>query len=240
MLMPSVRLGFSGSELINSLTERFTESLPGRSAHRNFAPTLAYGRHSGPAPLEVRRAAVAILLCCDPENPASCWIPLTLRPATLSHHGGQVCFPGGRIESGETAVDAAVREFHEELGPPAQVSLHFVGLLSSLYVYNSNNLVSPVVLLTYDRMHFSPDPVEVAKVVRFPFSLLRDENAVDTQSMRRPIRRPGQSPRSHVQWNAPYWQVGEDRVWGATAMILSELAEMLLPISAFSPRNQGK
>jgi hypothetical protein len=75
-------------------------------------------------------------------------------------------------------------------------------------------------------------------VVRFPLQLLHDQAAVATQWMSRPLGKPEGEGKSVVQWQAPFWQVGKDRVWGATAMVLAELAEMLHPITAFHSSNR--
>src|SRR5262245_7061230 len=71
---------------------------------REFAPELSYGRHAGPARSDARGAAVAVALSWDGAE----WsLPLTVRSAELSRHGGQISFPGGLIEAGETPPVAA-------------------------------------------------------------------------------------------------------------------------------------
>ena len=84
-----------------------------------FAPKVSYGRHRGPAPRTSHSAAVLMVLLPqgDPSSVHATWsIPLTLRPASMSEHAGQVSFPGGRCESGETPQQTACREYKEELG----------------------------------------------------------------------------------------------------------------------------
>ena len=218
-------------ELIKRFLVRVSETLPGRSAHRRFTPTLAYGRHLGPPPVEARRAAVAIVLCTDVNGDH--FLPLTVRPFSLRHHGGQVCLPGGRIEPGESAVEAAVREFQEELGP-GEVQLKLLGILTPLYVYASNNVVTPVVMFSESSLSFEPDPIEVEQVVNLPLSSLA-ESSTRCQTMSRAVRGSNVDSSSSnrvlnepaIRWSAPYWSIGEHRVWGATAMILSELAAMI-------------
>jgi hypothetical protein len=95
------------------LAERLTEAIaalpPRRDTARQLAPALAYGRHRGPAPEMTRRAAVAIALL--KRDDGSTFIPLTMRPKSLKHHGGQVSLPGGKVELGESDLQAAMREF---------------------------------------------------------------------------------------------------------------------------------
>src|SRR5687768_11349335 len=100
------------SDLKERLTARLARSLPGRAAWARCEPPLAYGRHAGPAPDAARQAAVMALLYRDGDE----WrVPLTLRPEHFTEHAGQICFPGGGIEPGETCETAALRELEEEL-----------------------------------------------------------------------------------------------------------------------------
>src|SRR5437870_3937012 len=89
--------------------------LPGRAAQRVMAHRLAYGRHHGPVPDDARHAAVLLAV----HRTLMGWsIPAILRPETMKSHAGQVSLPGGLIETEETIVQTALREFEEELGAP--------------------------------------------------------------------------------------------------------------------------
>ncbi|MCC9655919.1 CoA pyrophosphatase [Rhodopirellula sp. JC737] len=208
----------------------------------NMAPHLAYGRHRGPHRFRSRHAAVAVCLYQDAN---SRWTtPLTRRPTTLRHHGGQICFPGGRIEKGETPADAALREFEEELGGRPEVH-HCCGNLPRQYVYASDNLVTPIVFLIQPpRKDWQPDPVEVDEVIAFPVQTV-------LQQQQPPIRQSAaeescqfdmiqQTKRLHsavhpdqiagtLRFAAPAFRQGSVRVWGATAIILQQLAQALRP-----------
>ena len=109
-------------------------NLPARAVESRFGPWPHNGRHYADPPSNARTAAVLVLLCPGEES----WhIPLTLRPTSLPDHGGQICLPGGAIESGETAREAAIREFHEELGADG-LPIEILGRLSPIYVPASN------------------------------------------------------------------------------------------------------
>ena len=193
------------------------------------APALSYGRHRGPARRNARIAAVSIALFQEDQgDEQGQWmIPLTLRPESLQHHAGQVCLPGGRLEENEDPPQAALREFEEELGVRAEVIRH-CGELTTQYVYASNNLVHPVVsVIARPTQPWRPDPVEVAEVITLPLArLLRNRNECEL-ALRREVRCRDQ-PVDHFVFRAPAFHCGEHMVWGATAMILDQLARILL------------
>src|SRR6202047_2155976 len=115
-----------------------------------------------PAPA-LKRAAVAITLVEADEAPGRTALLLTLRAAGLRSHRGQWALPGGRCDEGETPVEAALRELHEELGlelGPDDV----LGLLDD-YPTRSGYLITPVVLWA-ENSAVSPNPQEVASVHR--------------------------------------------------------------------------
>jgi 8-oxo-dGTP pyrophosphatase MutT (NUDIX family) len=208
--------------------ETFRRRLLDAPARRGMemVPTLAYGRHRGPAAPGARVAAVAVALYQDVQGH---WmIPLTLRPTRLKHHGGQVCLPGGRVEPGEQILEAAVREYEEELGLVAEISAD-CGELSTQYVYASNNLVHPVVFMI-DRPSkpWRPDPIEVAEVIQVPLSVLSDPRQRVSVTRSRSVRRGGQVVGNLSFRTTAVRYRGHD-IWGATALILEELAQILHP-----------
>jgi 8-oxo-dGTP pyrophosphatase MutT (NUDIX family) len=119
-------------------------------------------------PLAGRRAAaVAIALSGDEGDPA---IWLTRRASKLRAHPGQFALPGGRLDAGEDAVDAALRELHEELGVTAGRS-QCLGLLDD-YPTRSGYVITPVVVRVSSGQELAPNPSEVAEVHRIPLSEL--------------------------------------------------------------------
>lgn len=186
-----------------------------------MAPSLAYGRHRGPAYRDSRIAAVAIMIYQDDEGD---WVTLlTRRPDQLQHHGGQICLPGGRVESGETVREAALREFEEELGV-RPVVITDCGQLSAQYVYGSDNLIHPLVFQIQTPGRLRPDPTEVAEVIQVPISVISDESNHQVMSKRKEV---GSDPDCQLTFRAPVIQHGQHRIWGATALILDELAQIL-------------
>ena len=188
-------------------------------AHRELAPQYAYGRHRGPAPRYSHPAAVVV--CLIPLSGTEWTIPLTLRPAQMADHGGQVSLPGGRSNAGETVWRTACREFGEELGCTTEF-MQPVGELTPLYVYASRHTVTPIVAASSLRPSFRPNPDEVAELIFLP---LHDLIADASSSV-------GTLKRGSVQFDAPGYRVGNHFVWGATAMVLGQLRTMVREIRA--------
>lgn len=186
--------------------------LPGEQAMRAWAPQLAYGRHFVPPPANARQSAVAVLIY---PREGEWFVPLTLRPATLTHHASQVSFPGGSLDNEETAEEAAWRELSEELGI-AREELTPIGRLTPLFIFASNFFVVPCVAFARETPLFVPNPSEVEAVLELPLS-----NLVATPPDSLTIQ------RGELCFRAPCWQAGGQRIWGASAMILGELAAVV-------------
>jgi 8-oxo-dGTP pyrophosphatase MutT (NUDIX family) len=142
-----------------------------------------------PAP-KLKRAAVAIALVEAGDAVGGTALLLTLRAADLRAHRNQWALPGGRCDEGETQVEAALRELHEELGlqfGPGDV----LGLLDD-YPTRSGYLITPVVVWAATSAGISPNPAEVASVHRIALDEIEPADAFDfvtiPQSTRRVIR----------------------------------------------------
>jgi 8-oxo-dGTP pyrophosphatase MutT (NUDIX family) len=142
-------------------------------------------------------------------------VPLTQRPANLLRHGGQISLPGGRIEPNETAELAARRELAEELGDVGPIET--LGRLPDRYVYASDYVVTPYVAVTQAAPFWQPDSHEVERVVELPLALLLDPRAIGSITIQ----------RGPLEFHAPCFTYGEDRIWGATCVILAELVDVL-------------
>jgi 8-oxo-dGTP pyrophosphatase MutT (NUDIX family) len=204
------------------LRARVAEPLPGADAQRRFAPQpLRKGWRPEMVPDDARRAAALVLIYPGAAGPS---IPLTVRHADLPDHGGQVSLPGGKIDRGETAEAAALREAHEELGLDAS-TVRLLGPLSSLWVVVSGFVVFPFVGVTDRRPDFRPATGEVAEVIEAPIADLLD-----------PSRRGWDRwPREGVLVRFPYVEIAGHKIWGATAMMLSEFATLFDPAFAAPP-----
>src|SRR6266480_4376301 len=161
------------------------------ATRRNIAARCAaFARlpESEPAPA-LKRAAVAIALTETDAGDGTA-VLLTLRAAGLRAHRGQWALPGGRCDAGETPVEAALRELHEELGLELTRG-DVLGLLDD-YPTRSGYLITPVVVWAGGNPAILPNPAEVASVHRIALDDIEQEDAFSfitiPESTRRVIR----------------------------------------------------
>jgi len=194
--------------LPQQLSQRLAAGLPGPKAGTRFGSRPPLWPYYDPPPA-ARRAAVLVLLY---PHDGRWHLPLTLRPAHLADHPGQVSLPGGAIEPGENSRQAAVREFHEELGAAA-TQIEMLGELSPLYVPASNFRVAPWVAVTTERPRFDPNRAEVEELIEVPLGHLVDPANLDSHTRR----------DQDGRYTAPHFIWEPHRIWGATCLILGEL-----------------
>lgn len=200
-----------------SLRERLVERLApagewrsdGRPARSDYDLNPDFPRPERP----LRPAAVLAAIIARPEGAT---VLMTRRSDSLASHTGQIAFPGGRLEPGETAVEAALREAWEEVGlDPAAVEVLGLG---DAYETVTGFLVTPVVGWLAAPPALTPSPDEVAEVFEAPWDFL-----MDPANHRRDFYDPDSGPRRWF-WAMPW----EDRyIWGATASILRALRTRL-------------
>ena len=144
---------------------------------------------------------------------------LMLRPTYKGVHSGQVAFPGGRREPQDVDLfGTALREFEEETGA-TPTGLEMLGELSRIYIPPSHSLVTPYVAFASELGPTRPDPREVAALIETPVEeLLRDDILKQREQYVQLMGRATQ---------VPYFDVRGHVVWGATAMMLAELRELL-------------
>jgi 8-oxo-dGTP pyrophosphatase MutT (NUDIX family) len=134
----------------------------------------------------------------------------------LTAHAGQVSLPGGAVERNETTAEAAIREFHEELGNDGQ-TIQMLGSLSPLFVQASHYSVTPWVGVVGSRPRFERNPEEVDEILEVPLAHLFDP------------RHFGDDLRQYESqtYSAPCFLFQSHHIWGATCMILGELVTVI-------------
>ena len=194
-----------------TLAERLKDAL---ARGHEPTPELLTGDQVGlDASPDDRLAAAAVLVAVtDRPRPG---VILTQRTDTLRRHAGQVAFPGGRVDPGEDAVRAALREAEEEIGlSPTDVTV--VGPVD-LYRTVTGYAVTPVLAAIPADLAFALSPHEVAGVFEVPLDHLLDPaNQVEQDTVWRGI------PRT-------YWEIrwADRRIWGATAAMIVNLSRRL-------------
>jgi 8-oxo-dGTP pyrophosphatase MutT (NUDIX family) len=202
-----------------ALRRRLAAPLPGFEAQLRMAPRP---RPQWPGDGPPLRHAAALLLLYP--GAGEWWLPLTVRALTLPHHTGQVSLPGGRLNTGETIEQAALREAHEEVGLlPSAVTV--LGQLTPLPIPVSGHLLHPVVGVAAARPEFIVATGEVDRLVEARLSHLREPSTVRWQ------QRIRERPPGGVM-EVPFFDVDGAHVWGATAMVLAELLAVLADTDA--------
>lgn len=203
-------------DLIEQLLNRLDQPLPGEEAQRLMTPEgLRDERFRNPSIHTAKLSGVLVLLY---KKDSEWHIPLTLRNEYKGTHSGQVSFPGGKKEQGDPDLMAtALREANEEVGiEPSEVQV--MGQLTNLYIPPSNFKVVPTLAYLQERPIFKLDTFEVKELIEVPLSLLQDSATIKTKPM---------SFVNGYSVQMPYFDVYGHVVWGATAMILSELVTIL-------------
>ncbi|MER3328419.1 MAG: CoA pyrophosphatase, partial [Candidatus Kapaibacterium sp.] len=138
------------------LNNRLKSDLPGAKAQIKMAPFGDLERLNNNIPrADAKRSAVLLLINEQME------LLFTLRSSKLRKHSGQISFPGGRADEGETYEQTALRETEEEVGISSS-NIELVGRMSGLYVPPSNNVIQPVIgrIPSKIELLLNPDEVE--------------------------------------------------------------------------------
>jgi 8-oxo-dGTP pyrophosphatase MutT (NUDIX family) len=201
---------------IHSLEQRLQQTLPGAEAQFKMASQFRLPIDMEQFDLsKARKGAVLILLYPHGDKINTV---LTLRPSYDGVHSGQVSFPGGKLDpEDESLAAAALREAEEEVGLNRN-EVTLIGNLTDLYIPPSNFLVSPFVGIMDKKPVLTKNEREVEKIIEVPITYFLDESIKGKKMI---------TPREFVSFEAPYYDVEGHTVWGATAMMLSEMMEVI-------------
>lgn len=202
------------SSILKYLEEAFHGELPGIEAHRKMLPP---GRSLASSEDEIRvikQSSILVLLFPGGEQIYTC---LTRRPATMTFHPGQVSFPGGKVEKEDISAEmTALREAREEIGIDTS-NIRILGKLSDLYLEVSGFSIQPFLAWADKEPDFVVNSGEVEELILFPISdFVKNETTSKTvlDTFTGPLQ-------------IKYYPFNGEIIWGATAMILSELIEIL-------------
>lgn len=199
---------------LDQIRAAFKRPLPGLEAQLKLAPEVRIKELRMPQPVDAKPAGVLILLY---PHQGQWHFPLMRRTSNgHDRHSDQISLPGGSQEANESIQATALREAQEEIGAPID-QINIVGTLSTIYIPPSNFLVTPTVGYDVHRPDFHCDTNEVAELLEVPLATLFDLAS---------IRREEWELRG-MKVEVPFYQIGPHKVWGATAMILSEFSMLL-------------
>jgi len=212
----SIKL-LSYMDLIAIIAKQLKENnLPGESAQLRMAH--AFRRKPWPAPPSALKAGVMVLFYPKEESWHLVFIERASRNAA-DVHKGQISFPGGRMDpSDEDLIYCAIRETEEEVGVDRK-AINVLGQLTPLYIPVSNFLVHPVVGFTENEPEFRPQVQEVKSILEVPFDHFKESRHIKQMDM--------MFGSGMVMEEVPYFDAMGNVIWGATAMILSELLALL-------------
>ena len=166
---------------------------------------------------DIKPKEAAVTMLFYPKNKET-HLVLIVRNSYKGVHSAQIAFPGGKFES--TDVDfktTALRETEEEIGVDRS-KIEIIKAFTSLYIPPSNFMVHPFLGICKEEIHFKPDPVEVAAVIELPLAVFRDDTIIVTETL---------TTSYATSIEVPAFKIEGHIVWGATAMMLSELRDVL-------------
>ncbi|MCB0508635.1 MAG: CoA pyrophosphatase [Chitinophagales bacterium] len=203
-------------QFVDAMKSAFQFPLPGKQAQNRFKPYLKINPKLDVPPIfKPKYGAVMALLYPRNEIPH---ILLIERPKYEGVHSGQIAFPGGQIESSDAShLVAAIRETYEEIGVEEK-HIEVLGNLSSLYVLASNFMVYPFVGILQELPPLTLERNEVASVLEIPIYKFFEKNIIKEKEMKSALG---------IKLHAPYFDLDGKILWGATAMMVSELCAII-------------
>lgn len=193
--------------------------LPGEKAQHQMAAVerLKELQESGLSTKTPREAATMMLIYPKHNVP---YFVLIERMITTGKHSGQIAFPGGRTEKGDKDFSVtALRETEEEVGIPIK-DQYLIRSATPIYIPPSNYMVRPYIAYAKANLNFIPQASEVKSVIEVPLMELFDPKNITTHNL---------STSYFKNIDVPCFLLSNQIVWGATAMMLYEFREMLMP-----------
>lgn len=204
-------------EFVKYIPKILNQQLPSVKAHLKMAPlgraqSLDPGYYNKYKPLPS-----AVMMLFYPRRDAA-HLVLIKRNEYPGVHSAQISFPGGKADAVDKNLkDTALRETYEEIGVDPE-NIDVVMPFTQLYIPPSNFLVSPFLGITVNEPQFHPNPEEVSAIIELPLETFLDDSIIISAEMQTSYSEKVMVPAFTFEGHV---------VWGATAMILSELKETL-------------
>ncbi len=205
-------------DFLAAISEIENIPLPAEVSHFKMVPPFRQEllRRQKKAIKDAKKAGVLALFY--PDDSQKTTLVLILRKTYNGVHSAQVGFPGGKLEDQDKSLqDAAVRETFEEVGVPIQ-DIKIVKQLSEVYIPPSNFHVQPFIGISQNRPKFVKQDDEVEAIIEVELQHFLDDNQLVTKTV---------STSYSIDVEVPAFKLNNFVVWGATAMMLSEIKDML-------------
>ncbi|WP_035670858.1 CoA pyrophosphatase [Flavobacterium sp. 83] len=191
--------------------------LPAFEAHIKMAPFERIDALKNGAFDTKKSRKAAVMMLFYPKK-GQTHLVLIVRSSYDGTHSSQIAFPGGKFETeDEVFANTALRETHEEIGILPR-DIEIIKPFTQMYIPPSNFMVYPFLGISRDEIRFVPDPNEVAGIIELPLSVFLSDEIITTAEM----------VTSYAgKIKVPAFKIEEYIVWGATAMMLSELKDVL-------------
>ena len=193
------------------------ETLPAASAHIKMVPLERLNALKALNPSDLIPKKAAVMMLFYPKNKET-HLVLIVRNSYPGVHSSQIAFPGGKVEIEDASLaHTALRETEEEIGVDRN-KIEIIKSFTDVYIPPSNFLVSPYLGICQSTLEFELQPDEVAGIVELSLNdFLNDKNVV--------MQKLSTSYANEI--DVPAFLVREHIVWGATAMMMSELKETI-------------
>ena len=181
-----------------------------------MAPELRY-EYLSYHEYNVEPISSSVMILLYTNNNQICF-PLIRRPKYNGIHSGQISLPGGKVESqDQNRIETALRETYEEIKVDPKL-IQIIGCLTELYIPVSNYMVFPVVGAIHRKPNFIANESEVAEILEAKITFLLEEEYKKETIL---------NVENGISIRAPYFDINNNIVWGATAMILNEFSAIL-------------
>lgn len=201
-----------------ALSKLKTLDLPGEEVQMNMAPQERLQELKKTAQSQKNANKAGVMALFYPNKQQTTNLILILRKTYKGVHSGQVGFPGGRYETtDDNLLHTALRETEEEIGVP-RAHIQVVKQLTEMYIPPSNFIVQPFLGYVESMPHFKAQPSEVEALIEVSLTHFLDDKTIVNKTL---------TTSYAFDIEVPAYQLNNHVVWGATAMILSEVRHLL-------------